>query len=161
MNQSVSWGSHRVHLYFLLNLCSDMAVIVSSEDVDNCVCVSLRVNTVCTLKNATVCSVCSCLTCLAPRSKKMNNLLSRFQPGWAVWNSFLAQTYQSNFLPLLPLSILPSLPLLHTLSFEVNIFAGHLTWSVINLNSLNLRPGLGKSLSWFVFLPFSNVMVYF
>lgn len=32
------------HLYFFLFLYSKMAVIVLSKDVDNCVCVSLRVN---------------------------------------------------------------------------------------------------------------------
>lgn len=41
-------------------------VIVLSEDVDNCVCVSLRVCGLC----ATVCSIRSCLTCLAPYPRK-------------------------------------------------------------------------------------------
>lgn len=102
-------------LFFFLYLYSNMAVIVLSEDVDNCVCVSWHVShCVYTWK-------CNCLLSLfmfnlpGSLSKKMNNLLSRLQPGWAMWTSFLAHTYQSNFLPLLPLSILPSFPPLHTL----------------------------------------------
>lgn len=94
MNQSVSWNSQQVHLYFFLNLYSNTAVIVLSEDV---VCVSLRVcSIVCTLKNATVCSICSCLTCLAPYPRKW--IISRpvsSQGGLCeplFWHRFINQT---------------------------------------------------------------------
>lgn len=59
---------------------------------------------------------------------------------------FLAETYLPDFLPLLPLSILPSFPPLHALSPEVDAFAGHLTRSV--RGSLISRPGLEDSFSW-------------
>lgn len=84
----------------------------------------------CVCKNVTVCSCLFMFNLSGSLSKKMNNLLSSFQPGWAVWTSFLAGTYLSSFLPLLPLSILPSSPPCHTLSSEVNTFTGHLTQCV-------------------------------
>lgn len=146
MNQSISWSSQQhqeegVHLYFFLYLYSKTAVIVLHDDVNNCICVSLCVyHRVCAWE-------CNCLLNLfmfnlsGSLSKKMNNLLFRFQPGWAVWTSFLAHTYLLNFLPVFPLSILPSFPLLHTLSFEVNIFAGHLKWSVKEKSKQVLSKG--------------------
>lgn len=80
--------------------------------------------------------------------KKMNNLLSRFQPGWAVWTSFLAGTYLSNVLPLLPLSILPSSPPRHTLSTQFNVFTIYLTQSVTRKISIRFALLCGLLLSY-------------
>lgn len=112
---------------------------------------------VCTLKNATVCSVRPCSTCLAPYPRKwIISCPGSSQGGLCeplFWQTFISP----NFLPLLPLSILPS----HTSTPWASRLIYLLdSWHGLSLRTFKLNQGLshGHWFSSFIFLPIRNIL---
>lgn len=134
----LEWSAATVHLYFSLHFYKKMAVIVLSKDVDNCLyiiaCLPLF-----------GCKECKCL--LDPVMFNLSGSLFRIMNNLLLVGLceplFLAQTYLSNFLPHLPLSILPSFPPHHTLHalrliYFLEIWHEHLNNSHVWLSFLNV-----------------------
>lgn len=114
------------HFYFSLSLSvrfhRNMAVIVSNEDVDNCVCISLRVRLCLYIKNATVWADLVMFNLSGSLYGIMNNLLSLWLCEPLFWQRLISNTSFPLFL--FP-SFLPSSP--HPPNLEVVVFSGHLT----------------------------------